>query len=188
MIKISLKFVCSQGSTWQYAGISSDSGLAPNRWQAIIWSNNDLCYQCIYASLDLNELTTTRHSADYKVRHVFFKVSQTIITSNYLHVILHGVYYTKWLMRSWEILRHFRVLTMELCSLCTCLSISVPKHRVSPQQDWRQNATALLNHAHHQGDTNDAHHSKCHQIIANIKSSFNHADLGLHEQLPLFAV
>ena len=31
--------VCSQWSSWQYASIGSDNGLALNRWQATIWTN-----------------------------------------------------------------------------------------------------------------------------------------------------
>ena len=50
--------ICSQGSNWQYANIGSDNGLAPNRRQAIIWSNGGLGCRRIYASLGLNELMT----------------------------------------------------------------------------------------------------------------------------------
>ena len=39
----------------QAATIVSDSVLAPNRWQAIVWINNGLD-QCIYASLRQDEL------------------------------------------------------------------------------------------------------------------------------------
>ena len=45
--------VWSQGSNWQYSSIVSDDGLAPNRPQAIIWTNDVLCCQYIYASLEL---------------------------------------------------------------------------------------------------------------------------------------
>ena len=34
-----------------------DNGLAPNRRQAIIWTNDDPVQRRIYALLDLNELT-----------------------------------------------------------------------------------------------------------------------------------
>ena len=50
--------ICSQGSNWQYASIGSDNGLAPNRRQAIIWTNAGLVHWCIYVSLGFNELTT----------------------------------------------------------------------------------------------------------------------------------
>ena len=43
--------ICSQGCNEQKAIIGSDNGLAPNRWQAIIWSNDDLVYCLIYALL-----------------------------------------------------------------------------------------------------------------------------------------
>ena len=33
-----------------------DNGLEPNRWQAIIWTNDDQVQRSIYASLRLNEL------------------------------------------------------------------------------------------------------------------------------------
>ena len=36
--------------------IGSDNGLAPSRWQAIIWTNDGIVYWRIYASLGLNEL------------------------------------------------------------------------------------------------------------------------------------
>ena len=48
--------ICSLGSNWQYGSIGSDNGLAPNRRQAIIWTNDGPGYWRLYASLDLNEL------------------------------------------------------------------------------------------------------------------------------------
>ena len=49
--------VCSQMSNWQYPSIGSDNDLAPNRRQAIIWTNDVLGCRRIYVSLDLlNEL------------------------------------------------------------------------------------------------------------------------------------
>ena len=36
--------------------IGSDDGLALNRRQAIIWTNVDMFYWCIYAPLGLNEI------------------------------------------------------------------------------------------------------------------------------------
>ena len=32
--------VCSQGTNWQYVSIGLDDGLAPNRCQVIIWTND----------------------------------------------------------------------------------------------------------------------------------------------------
>ena len=51
-----LKFYWSLFLRVQYAIIVSDNGLAPNRRQAIIWTNVGLGCLCIYASLGLNEL------------------------------------------------------------------------------------------------------------------------------------
>ena len=36
--------VCSWAFDWQYVSIGSGNGLAPNRWQAIIWTNDGLVY------------------------------------------------------------------------------------------------------------------------------------------------
>ena len=43
--------ICSWGSNWQLVSIGSGNGLAPNRWQAITWSNDDPVYRRIYAAL-----------------------------------------------------------------------------------------------------------------------------------------
>ena len=48
--------MCSLGSNWQYIIIGSDNGLAPNRWQGIIWMNDGLVNWRKYASLGFNEL------------------------------------------------------------------------------------------------------------------------------------
>ena len=48
--------ISSLWSNWQYGSIGSDNGLAPNRRQAIIWTNVGTFYWRIYASLGLNEL------------------------------------------------------------------------------------------------------------------------------------
>ena len=40
LLKISLKFL-AKVSNWQYPSIGLDNGLAPNRRQAIIWTNDD---------------------------------------------------------------------------------------------------------------------------------------------------
>ena len=42
--------------TQQYANIVSDNGLAPNRWQAFIWTSEGLVHSLIYAVLGLSEL------------------------------------------------------------------------------------------------------------------------------------
>ena len=41
---------------WQYSSIGSDNGLAPNRRQTIIRTNDDPVQRRIYASLGLYEL------------------------------------------------------------------------------------------------------------------------------------
>ena len=43
--------VCSYESNWQYPSIGSNNGWAPNRRQAIIWTNADPIHWCIYAAL-----------------------------------------------------------------------------------------------------------------------------------------
>ena len=47
--------VCPQGFNWQQASISSGNGLAPNRRQAIIWTNADPIHWSIYAALGRDE-------------------------------------------------------------------------------------------------------------------------------------
>ena len=46
--------IYSQGSNWQYISIGWDNGLAPNRRQAIIWTNGGM-----YASLGISKLSHT---------------------------------------------------------------------------------------------------------------------------------
>ena len=48
--------VSSQWSNWQYPSIALENGLAPNRRQAIIWTNADPIHWRIYAALGGNEL------------------------------------------------------------------------------------------------------------------------------------
>ena len=52
---------CSWVSNWQSAIIGSDNGLAMNRPQAIIWTNNGLVYWSMYVSLGLNESKAFSH-------------------------------------------------------------------------------------------------------------------------------
>ena len=56
-IKIWRKFV-PKSPFWQYSSIGSDNGLAPDRPQAIIWTNDGSSFWRwrIYESLGLNEL------------------------------------------------------------------------------------------------------------------------------------
>ena len=48
--------VCPQGANWQSSSIGLNNGLAPNRRQAIIWTNADPINWRIYATLG-DELT-----------------------------------------------------------------------------------------------------------------------------------
>ena len=48
--------VCSQGSNWQFSSIGSDNGLAPNRRQAVIWTNVVQGCRRIDVVLSLSEL------------------------------------------------------------------------------------------------------------------------------------
>ena len=48
--------MCPFGANLQYVIIGSDNTLAPNRRQAIIWTNDGPVYWRIYASLGLNKL------------------------------------------------------------------------------------------------------------------------------------
>ena len=49
--------VRSYGSNWQYLSIGLDNGLAPNRWQAITWTNAEPIHCRIYAALGRDELS-----------------------------------------------------------------------------------------------------------------------------------
>ena len=51
---------CSYGSNWQLHRIGLDNGLAPNRRQAIIWTNADPILWRIYAALGGDELSGPR--------------------------------------------------------------------------------------------------------------------------------
>ena len=56
MIESNFTEMCSQESNWQKASIGSGNGLAPNRRQAIIWTNADPVRWRIYAALGRDEL------------------------------------------------------------------------------------------------------------------------------------
>ena len=49
--------ICSQGHYWQWISIGSDTGLAPNRRQVIIWTNAGPIHWRIYAAIGIDELT-----------------------------------------------------------------------------------------------------------------------------------
>ena len=48
--------ICPPVFDWWYSSIGSDNGLAPNKRQAIIWTNDGRFYWRMHASLSLNEL------------------------------------------------------------------------------------------------------------------------------------
>ena len=45
--------ICSLGYSWPYGSIGSDNGLAPNKRQAIIWTNADPIHWRIYGGDEL---------------------------------------------------------------------------------------------------------------------------------------
>ena len=55
LIKISLQFVPGSSIDNNPAGL--DNGLAPNRWQAIIWTNADPIHWHIFVALGGDEVT-----------------------------------------------------------------------------------------------------------------------------------
>ena len=55
LIKVSLKFV-PKGPIDHIPALVLDNGLAPNRWQAIIWTNTDSTRWHVYAALAEDEL------------------------------------------------------------------------------------------------------------------------------------
>ena len=66
LIKISLKFV----SNWQWPNIGLDIGLAPNRRQAITWTNTDPIHWRIYAALGGDELKDRAYSTGLCAREI----------------------------------------------------------------------------------------------------------------------
>ena len=59
--------VCSHGPYWQYSSIGSDNGLAPNRRQAIVWTNADKIHWRIYAALGGDELSYPSDDLSYQL-------------------------------------------------------------------------------------------------------------------------
>ena len=56
---------------WQYSSIGSGNGLSPARRQAIIWSNDDIGWWRIFASLGLNELKLANRSFGDNVKEQY---------------------------------------------------------------------------------------------------------------------
>ena len=57
--------VCYYGSRWQYISIGSGNGLASNRRQAIIWTNDDPVPRRIYAAVGGDELKSAGTEFDW---------------------------------------------------------------------------------------------------------------------------
>ena len=70
--------VCPEGCNWQCTSIGLDNGLAPNRQQAIIWTNADTIHWCLYAALGGDELNLFKgemwcsHGSEYDGRWLVF--------------------------------------------------------------------------------------------------------------------
>ena len=67
--------ICSLGSYKQNGSIGSDNGSVTTRRQAIIWSNVDMLYWCIYLSIGLSEL---RNSFVLNRQWVITKLGQVL--------------------------------------------------------------------------------------------------------------
>ena len=63
--------VCSLWYNWDKVSIGSVNGLAPNRWQAITYSNDDPVCWCIQVSPGRNSLAPGKFISNF--RHVIFK-------------------------------------------------------------------------------------------------------------------
>ena len=72
--------ICSLGFNWQYGSIVSDNGLAPNRRQAIIWSNVGMLYWHIYAPLGLTALINKINSNIVQCEEIDYHWSQNWAT------------------------------------------------------------------------------------------------------------
>ena len=59
--------ICPPGSHWQKASIGWDYGLVPNRWQAIISTNDCPVYRHIYVSFSLNEISCFDNIFDIEI-------------------------------------------------------------------------------------------------------------------------
>ena len=79
----------------QTANSGSDNGLVPNRWQAIIWTNDGPIYCHIYVSLGLYELTHIGWDKMADILrmifwNVFFKEHFNILIKISLKLVLTG--------------------------------------------------------------------------------------------------
>ena len=71
--------ICFQESNWQYACIGSGNGLAPNRRQAIIWTNADPIHWPIYAALGGDELIALFRPCDQRCCYTQLEKADTIV-------------------------------------------------------------------------------------------------------------
>ena len=92
--------IYSHGSNEQYARISSDNGLVPNRWRDFNSTNDDLVFCCIYVSISINELYMEvryvglhRHHVPGNIVHVVF-LSQWVPNDAYRWPGLDGHTFT----------------------------------------------------------------------------------------------
>ena len=95
--QISLNVVPNGSIKNEWSSIGSERGLAPNRWQAIIWSDDGLVYWPIHASSDLDvlrrisiihlKMTHTdlymNHVVETRIWHIF--LSCDIVWYNHSH-------------------------------------------------------------------------------------------------------
>ena len=63
--------ICPPGSHWQKASIGWDNGLVPNRWQAIISTNDCPVYRHIYVSFSLNEISCYDNIFDIEIASIW---------------------------------------------------------------------------------------------------------------------
>ena len=82
----------SQGSNWQYLSTSSDNGLAPTRWQAIIWTNADYftdSYMHDLASMSkyiwINKKSSIRFKLIMHIGHHIFQMYVELWLIFFLH-------------------------------------------------------------------------------------------------------
>ena len=98
----SLHRLILQSSSEHLTSIGSDNGLAPNRRQAIIWTNDNPVYWCIYAASHcLNELCSFMHdqpegSVFLGHQEVAWKSSLAILSRCYFAVMIGQTIHQYW--------------------------------------------------------------------------------------------
>ena len=126
---------CSQGSNWQYLSLRLDNGLAPNRRQAIIWTNTDPIHCHIYAALggdELIELTDAiRYVYDFLFTfYLFVDTQRWTVFAEYAFLIVFTIYICSLLKFQYSfctyslpILKYCYNWTACLCLYIWCLCI-----------------------------------------------------------------